>query len=194
MTDFAERVANLSPAQRALFALKQTQARLEAVERSRTEPIAIVGQACRFPGASNSEQYWRLLADGKCSITEVPSTRWDLDAYYDPDPEAPGKMYTRWGGFLDHVDEFDADFFGITPREAVSMDPQQRLLLETSWRAIEDAGLPLSRLNCSPTGVFIGISTCDYRQLDHRWRDSSRIDAYLGTGNVFSVEIGRAHV
>src|SRR4026209_228542 len=140
MRDFAGRVANLSPAHRALFALKQTQARLEALERSRSEPIAIVGQACRFPGASDPERYWRVLADGVCSIPEVPSTRWDLTAYYDPDPDAPGKMYTRRGGFRDHVDRFDAEFFGITPREAVSMDPQQRLLLETSWRAIEDAG------------------------------------------------------
>src|SRR5450432_3481561 len=121
----------VSMQQSALLALKQARARIEAVEYARSEPLAIIGMACRFPGGATSPAaYWQMLRNGTDAITEVPADRWDIDALYDVNPEAPGKMMTRWGGFLQQVDQFDAQFFGISPREAVSMDPQQRLILE----------------------------------------------------------------
>ncbi|MGB3650453.1 MAG: polyketide synthase, partial [Rivularia sp. (in: cyanobacteria)] len=136
---------NLSPLKRALLALEemQSKSKLDAIEHQRTEPIAIVGMGCRFPGgANNPESFWQLLRWGVDTIAEVPMSRWDIDAFYDPNPETPNKMYARQGGFLDiGVDDFDADFFGIAPREAVSIDPQQRLLLEVSWEALENAGI-----------------------------------------------------
>src|SRR6185295_1249400 len=119
--------------------------------------IAIIGLGCRFPGAASPADYWRLLREGKDAVGEVPPDRWNIDEYYDPDPEAPGKMYTRDGGFLREVAQFDPYFFGISPREATSMDPQQRLVLEVGWEALEDAGQPVDRLAGSATGVFIGI-------------------------------------
>ncbi|HEX8119391.1 MAG TPA: polyketide synthase, partial [Pyrinomonadaceae bacterium] len=188
MKEISERIANLSPKQLAVLALKEMQAKLDAAERARTEPIAIIGMACRFPGGADSpEAFWRLLREGRDAITEVPPSRWDVDAYYDPDPEAPGKMTTRWGGFIDKVDEFDARFFGVSPREAASMDPQQRLLLEVAWEALEDAGQPLERLAGSRTGVFVGITTTDYVQLQPNIAE----DVYGGVGTAVSVAAGR---
>src|SRR5204862_1373060 len=119
------------------------------------------------------------------------ASRWPVDDWYDPDPEAPGKMYTRWGAFLDGVDQFDARFFGISPREAVSLDPQQRLLLEVSWEALENAGIAADRLAGSPSGVFVGISGSDYSQLLTMSGDPTRIDTYYGTGNALSAAAGR---
>jgi len=104
------------------------------------EPIAIVGIGCRFPGAKDKEAFWQLLRDGVDAITEVPSDRWDINSFYDPDPATPNKMNTRWGGFLADIDRFEPEFFKISPREAVTLDPQQRLLLEVTWEALEDAG------------------------------------------------------
>ena len=107
-----------------------------------SEPIAVMGMGCRFPGGADSPQaFWRMLCDGGDAICEVPADRWNIDDYYDPDPAAPGKMNTRWGGFLARVDEFDAEFFGISPREADPRRPQQRLLLEVAWEALENARL-----------------------------------------------------
>ena len=115
---------------RALATIDQMQARLDASERARHQPIAIVGVGCRFPGgASTPEHFWQVLRDGKDVVTEVPRDRWDADQYYDPDPDAAGKSYTRWGAFLDNLDQFDAAFFGNAPREAIGMDPQHRLLV-----------------------------------------------------------------
>jgi acyl transferase domain-containing protein/acyl-CoA synthetase (AMP-forming)/AMP-acid ligase II/NADPH:quinone reductase-like Zn-dependent oxidoreductase/acyl carrier protein/NADP-dependent 3-hydroxy acid dehydrogenase YdfG len=152
------------------------------------EPVAIVGIGCRFPGAVDSpDAMWKLLLDGVDAITEVPIERWDVDAWFDPDPAAPGKMYTRWGGFIDHITDFDHGFFGITPKEARNMDPQQRLLLEVSWEALEHAGLRPSALQGSATGVFVGICSQDFTLRTM----AEPIDAYSGTGTVFSVAAGR---
>ena len=129
------------------------------------EGIAVIGLACRFPGAADAEAFWQLLREGRDAITEVPAERWDVEAYYDPDPETPGRMYTRHGGFLEQVDRFDPQFFGISPREAASMDPQQRLLLEVSWHALEHAGQAPARLAGSHTGVFVGLCSNDYVQM-----------------------------
>ena len=157
-----------------------------------TEPIAIVGIGCRFPGANDPEAFWLLLRDGRDAITEVPPDRWDISAYYDPNPGTPGKMSTRWGGFLEHVDHFDPHFFGISPREASRMDPQQRLLLEVAWEALENAGQAPLRLAGSQTGVFLGISGVDYSQLQIRYGDFPfDIDAYAGTGNAHSIAANR---
>src|ERR1700692_2478554 len=122
--------------QKALVEIRGLRAKLESLERTRSEPIAIIVMACRFPGAANTAAFWELLARGGDAIREVPKERWDVAEYYDPDPDAPGKMYTKWGGFLDDVDKFSAEFFGIAPREAMFMDPQQRLLLEVGWEAL----------------------------------------------------------
>src|SRR3954466_7727215 len=111
MGDFTERVSQLSPVKRALLQVEQLQVRLDAAERASHEPIAMVGMACRFPGNADSpEAYWRLLREGIDAVTEVPPERWNIDDYYDPDPETPGKMYSRHGGFLDGIDRFDASF------------------------------------------------------------------------------------
>ena len=178
---------------RALVALKDLRAKLVEAERVRSEPIAIVGMACRFPGgASSPAAYWRLLREGTDAIVEVPAERWDIEAFYDPDPEAAGKMYTRYGGFLQEpVDRFDPDVFGISPREVLAMDPQQRLLLEVSWEACEHAGQAPDGLIGSSTGVFVGISSSDYHDLMVRAGDPTKIDPYVGAGVLPSVAAGR---
>lgn len=157
---------NLSSLQKAVYLLRQTQEKLQSYEQAAREPIAIVGIGCRFPGDSNdADSYWRLLRDGVDAISEVPEERWDIEAFYDRDPSAPGKMTTRWGGFLNGIDGFDPEFFGITPREATCMDPQHRLLLEASWEALEHAGIPPSDLAGTRTGVFMGFINADYQAL-----------------------------
>jgi acyl transferase domain-containing protein len=192
MSERASRRGELSTDQQALLALRKMKARLVEIERARTEPIAVIGLGCRFPGGADDPQaFWRLLHDGVDAVREVPRDRWDIDAFYDPDPDAPGKMSTRYGAFLDEVAAFDAQFFGISPREAVSMDPQQRLLLEVSWEALEDAGLAADRLAGSLTGVFVGLSTNDYGVKLLRANDPTRLDAYFGTGNAPSAAAGR---
>ena len=158
-------------------------------EKIENEPIAVVGLSCRFPGAPDADAFWRLLRDGVDAIREVPPSRWDVDELYDPDPDAPGKMMTRWGGFVDDVDRFDATFFGISPREATEMDPQQRLLLEVAWEALESAGVNPEKLRGSRTGVFVGVSSNDYSVLQHG--DLERVSAYTGTGNAFSITANR---
>jgi len=163
--------------------------RVDHDREATTEPIAIIGIGCRFPGANDPAAFWRLLRDGVDAIREVPSDRFDQHAFYDPDPATPGKMNTRWGGFLDQVDQFDANFFGISPREALRMDPQQRVLLEVTWEALQDAGQVHERLAGTQAGVFIGISTNDYGRL--QWNDFTRIDAYAGTGNALSIAANR---
>ncbi|MCP4658098.1 MAG: AMP-binding protein, partial [bacterium] len=131
-------------------------------EAAGDEPIAIVGMSCRLPGAPHLEAYWQLLRNGIDAVTEIPPERWDVDAFYDPDPAAPGKMVTRWGGFLADLDRFDAAFFGLSPREAIHLDPQQRVLMELAWEALEDAGIPPFSLAGSRAGVFIATLSNDY--------------------------------
>ncbi len=130
------------------------------------EPIAVIGMSCRFPGGGElPETFWELLASGRDAMRDVPASRWDIDALYDPTPGVPGKMYTRRGAFIDDVDLFDPGFFGITPRDAKGMDPQQRLLLEECWRALERAGIPPGSLTGSRTGIFLGLMHNDYNLL-----------------------------
>ncbi|AKT38863.1 type I polyketide synthase [Chondromyces crocatus] len=180
----------LSPLKRALLALDKMQRKVDTLERARTEPIAIVGMACRFPGSANdTEAYWRILRDGVTTVTEIPKDRWDIDAFYDPDPEAPAKMYARHGAFIDQVERFDAEFFGISPREARTMDPQQRLLLEVAHEALEQSGHAPDRLFDSQTGVFVGMSYSDYSRLTID--ESTTLDAYVGTGSGLSIGVGR---
>jgi acyl transferase domain-containing protein/acyl carrier protein len=163
--------------------------------RTAAGAIAVVGYACRFPGARDESEFWTLHSLGRDAIKEVPADRWDLRHFYDPDPKAPGKMYVREGGFLDAVDQFDAQFFGISPREAVKMDPQHRLLLETCWRALENAHHRPDSLRGSETGVFIGISGNDYVRVLGQSVDAAEVDAYLATGNAPSIAAGRlSHV
>lgn len=177
---------------RAALLLKKMQVRLEAAEARNREPIAVVGIACRFPGQANDvDVFWDNLNAGIDSVCEVPADRWDAAAYYDRDPAAPGKMNTRWGGFIDSPDLFDAGFFGITPREAVSMDPQQRLVLENAWRALEHAGIPPSRLSGSKTGVFLGVCTSDYARVGDADGQRGLLDTYSGTGGSNGVTAGR---
>ncbi|MGZ9164279.1 MAG: acyltransferase domain-containing protein, partial [Anaerolineales bacterium] len=146
------------------------------------EPIAIIGIGCRFPGGANSpEQLWALLRDGTHVVSEIPSSRIDLETYFDPRPATPGKMMTRWGGFLEDIDRFDASFFGIAPREAARLDPQQRLLLEVAWEAIEDAGQLPDQLKSSLTGVYIGLWINDFES--RLFVDPSLIDFYMTTGS-----------
>ena len=182
---------SLSSLQKALIALKNARSKLEKYEAQNHEPIAIIGMSCRFPGgASNPQKFWELLKNGVDAITEVPDERWSLDSYYHPDPDTPGKMYTRYGGFIEQIDRFDPKFFHISPKEAIHLDPQQRLLLEVSWEAIEYAGQNPQDLNGSQTGVFIGICSNDYSQKIFA-QDPETIDAYVASGNVHSTASGR---
>ncbi|MBF8276355.1 MAG: beta-ketoacyl synthase [Candidatus Brocadiaceae bacterium] len=176
----------------ALREIKDMRTRLNAMEKDKTEPIAIVGMGCRFPGgADNPETFWRLLRDGRDAISEVPANRWDINAYYDPNPDAPGKMYTRYGGFIGAVDVFDGNFFSITPRESASLDPKQRVLLEVCWESLENAHQPSDRLYNTPVGVFVGIGNFDYITLQMSSLDITEIDNYFTTGSSLCVAAGR---
>lgn len=161
-----------------------------SVRQNSAEPIAIVGMACRFPKAPNIEAFWQLLHDGVDAITEVPKDRWDAAALYDPNGATPGKLNTRWGGFLDRVDQFDPQFFGISPREAVQMDPQQRLVLELAWEALEDAGIVPASLRDSRTGVFVGALFMDHTLMQDRagWE---AITSHSSTGGAACIIANR---
>lgn len=152
-------------------------------------PVAVVGIGCRVPGATGPAEFWRLLTEGVDAISEVPANRWDADAFYDPDTSKPGRMNTRWGGFLSDVEGFDADFHGVSAREAARMDPQQRLTLDTAWEALEDAGIPAGSLAGSATGVFMGVSTFDHGTAVFGSLEGTQ--PYDGTGGALSIVANR---
>jgi acyl transferase domain-containing protein/pimeloyl-ACP methyl ester carboxylesterase len=176
---------------RALTEIRELRQTLERSERARTEPIAVVGMACRLPGANGPDAFWELLRTGADAVTEMPSARWDVDAFYSPDPNAPGKTYAKRGGFVEDVDSFDAAFFGISPREAAHMDPQQRMFLEVSWEALENAGLPADQLAGSQTGVFVGVTGFDYSQRAMQHLPPAELDGYILTGGASTFAAGR---
>ena len=180
----------LSPVKRALIEIRQLKERVAQLESGLREPIAIVGTGMRFPGrVVNAATFEQLLWSGTDAVGPIPPERWSLDTYYADDPDAPGRMTTRFGAFLDGIDRFDAEFFGISPREAATMDPQQRLVLETAWEALEDAGHAPRSLGGSRAGVYLGIANSDYgRALFER---EELIDTYFSTGNALSVAAGR---
>ncbi|MHC4829159.1 MAG: SDR family NAD(P)-dependent oxidoreductase, partial [Planctomycetota bacterium] len=154
------------------------------------DAIAIIGMGCRFPGdVFDAASFWRLLSEGRDAITEVPSDRWNLDDWFAPDPDAIGKMYTRWGGFLADIERFDPGFFDVSPREAVSLDPQQRLLLEVSWEAIENSGITAGGIRETDCGVYMGICGAEY--LSRALQNAEAIDAYAVTGGAHSTSVGR---
>jgi 3-oxoacyl-(acyl-carrier-protein) synthase/NAD(P)-dependent dehydrogenase (short-subunit alcohol dehydrogenase family)/SAM-dependent methyltransferase len=176
---------------RALAEIKSLKARLASGQDAAVrEPIAVVGIGCRFPGADGPDAFWRLLYDGVDAITEVPADRWDAGALYDEDRDTPGRMCTRWGGFVPGLDQFDADFFRVAPTEAATMDPQQRLLMEVAWEALEHAGIAASELAGGDGGVFVGICSDDYYRLLAS-RELEAVDPYMKSGTAHSVAAGR---
>ena len=170
--------------------ISQTRIIADTHTRTPTEPIAVIGMACRFPGAKNLEAFWQLLCNGVDAIIRIPTDRWDANDFYDPDPTAPGKMVTRKSGFLENIDKFDAHFFGISPREANHTDPRQRLVLELAWEALEGANIPPHSLAGSQVGVFIATLVGDYSTIlfgEHL----DLVDAYSGLGTAHSVVANR---
>ncbi len=179
----------LSVTKQALLALERMKTRVAELEAVVHEPLAIVGASCRLPGANSLDEYWQLLESGKNAIREVPADRWPIDTYYDPDPDQPGKVSTRRGGFIENIDLFDADFFGISPVEAEAIDPAQRIMLELAQVALDDAGLVAQDLAGSKTGVFVGACGGDYGRmmLGHE----HALGAYTSTGGANSAIANR---
>ncbi len=153
-------------------------------------PIAVIGMSCRLPGGIDSpELLWEGLLRGEDYVTKIPADRWDADEYYDPEPGVPGRSVSKWGAFLEDIAGFDAEFFGISEREATAIDPQHRLLLETSWEAVEQAGVDPSSIAGSLTGVFVGMTHGDYQLLA---ADARSLEGPYGfTGNNYSLASGR---
>lgn len=173
---------------RTLLEVRRLQGALAEADAVASGPIAVVAIACRTPGgAVGPEGYWEILSGARDVVGPFPE-RWDTEALYDPDPDAVGKSYAREGGFLRDVDEFDAGFFEISPREAQGMDPQQRLVLEVAWEALERAGMVASTLNESSTGVYLGSGGSDYGQ---GLLSLEGLDGYQATGHASSVLSGR---
>ncbi|HTI28393.1 MAG TPA: type I polyketide synthase [Kutzneria sp.] len=182
----AEFVATLVGGVAASAAAKPAVAQVRA-----DDPIAVVGISCRFPGGVTSpEDLWKLVFEGRDAVTPFPTDRgWAIDALYDPEPGKPGHTYARDGAFLHDAADFDAEFFGIMPREAVAMDPQQRLLLQASWEAFERAGIDPNTMRGSQTGVYAGVMYHDYGTWLREIPDD--LAGYLGNGNAGSIASGR---
>ncbi|MDD5033390.1 MAG: beta-ketoacyl synthase N-terminal-like domain-containing protein [Methylococcaceae bacterium] len=176
----------------ALVELQALRAELTALEKPRIEPIALIGMGCRFPGkADTPEAFWQLLHQGRDALEDIPPSRWDLASYYDPRPDQAGKMYVRQGGFVEGIEQFDPQFFGMAPREAIHLDPQQRLLLEVAWEALEQAGLAPDRLQESQTGVFVGSFWDDYSAQRLYTDDPRQVDGYRMLSNLRGLAAGR---
>jgi phthiocerol/phenolphthiocerol synthesis type-I polyketide synthase A len=178
----------------ALRKIDDLTAQLEIAQKADTEPIAVVGMGCRFPGgANNTAEYWRLLQDGASGIVRVPPERWDADAFYSDDHSVPGTICCPEGGFLTswRPDEFDAEFFGISPREAAAMDPQQRLLLEVDWEALENAGITAQMIRGTQTSVFVGMTTYDYTLTLAGRLPPEEVDPHVPFGNAANFAAGR---
>lgn len=188
MTDSAPN--QMTPLQKAYSAIQLLKDQLDRSKSQLQEPIAIIGMSCRAPGAKNPEELWQLIRNGKDAITDIPKSRWNAQDYYDPTPGTPGKAYTLRGGFIENIDQFDAEFFTITAREAEGMDPQQRLLLEVAWEALENAGIPPSTLSGSATGVFVGVTSSDYGLLQAT-SSQDEVNPYFNTGTPLNACAGR---
>lgn len=179
-----------STVKRALLELRTLRGRLEATEGRLHAPIAVIGMGLRLPGGvADAAGLEQLLWNGVDAIGDIPSDRWSFEDLFDADPDAPGRMSTRFGGFLKDVDKFDAGFFGISPREAASMDPQQRLLLELTWESLENAAVAPDSLNGSRLGVYVGLGNVDYSRAT--FSNQNLIDPYFATGACSSVAAGR---
>lgn len=170
---------------------EKQQATNNIVRLEEREDIAIVGMSCQFPGASNLTEFWHLLREQREGIREVPPERWDINDYYDADKNKPGKMSTRYAGFVDGIELFDPTFFSITPKAAEYLDPQQRMLLKQVWHAIENAAIAPNSLKGSDTGVFIGISSHDYETLIIKNMSEAAINRQVAIGNSASTASGR---
>jgi acyl transferase domain-containing protein/NADPH:quinone reductase-like Zn-dependent oxidoreductase/acyl carrier protein len=171
--------------------IESLRARLAEVETRDDDPVAVIGMGCRFPGGvEDPESFWRLLSEGLDGTTEIPPDRWNVDAYYDADPDAPNKMYVRRGGFIDNIRGFDPLFFHISPLEAASMDPQQRVLLEVAWEAIENAGYAPDQLAGSRTGVFIGLTAGDFGVMAIQAMRENAARTHTATGISPSIAAG----
>ena len=183
-------MAEPSLVKRALIEIRRLKAQLAEARTLAQEPVAIIGMALRFPGGIvRLDDFWQLLTAGGSAVSPIPAERWDRDALYHADADQPGKTYARHLAFINDVDQFDAEFFGITPREAESMDPQHRILLELSWEALEHAGIPPTQLAGTNAGVYVALCHSDYGHLLLERRDD--IDAYSSLGLAGSIAAGR---
>jgi acyl transferase domain-containing protein len=178
---------------RAAGDLADARRQISELEGAGGEPIAVIGMACRFPSAPTVEDYWDLLSNGRSGVSEIPLSRWDADEYYDPERRTVGGIYTRSGAFLDEITEWDADFFGVSPGEALRMDPHQRLMMELTWEGMEDAGTSPTELAGTRTAVMVGLmNTVQYGRLQlDLYGPQIAADPQFGAGVSGAVASGR---